>query len=336
MFCSPPLERCGASVNSLVCYCALIDLRKCPTIPVLATLGITLNSTALPSGSRLSDPPFKFSGNFENPFLFAQPGVECSQRISSVRRLPVWSNGKMLDLISVWGEEAVQSQLRANRRNYDTFGQISRDMMESGHDWDALQCRIKVKELQNAYRKVRQANRRSGAAPATCRAYKELDVILGGDPTSTLSTTMDTSEPSSTRQEEEHQSGSEGAEVEEDIPRSKVSARTWAMCLHRFLGRATVVPVPVRLTCPRHYAVRGRGTIAAHRQAAYGPGRKPHCSRRPSLASQVNLSNKIPSRMNSCGKCEDSVQYRGPVPLLALPKAQKPRGLYSREPISHA
>ncbi|XP_073160663.1 zinc finger and SCAN domain-containing protein 29-like isoform X2 [Lepidochelys kempii] len=136
------------------------------------------------------------------------------------RRTPAWSNGEVLDLISVWGEEAVQSQLHSSCRNYDTFGQISRDMMERGHDRDALQCRVKVKELRNAGCKAREANRHSGAAPATCHFYKELDVILGGDPTSTPSTTMDTSEPSSTRWEEEEQSGSEGAEAEEDTPES--------------------------------------------------------------------------------------------------------------------
>nr|XP_048708994.1 zinc finger protein with KRAB and SCAN domains 2-like [Caretta caretta] len=92
--------------------------------------------------------------------------------------------------------------------------------MERGHDRDALQCRVKVKELRNAYCKTCEANSRSGAAPATCRFYKELDAILGGDLTSTLSTTMDTSEPSSTRQEEEQQSGSEGAPAEKDTPAS--------------------------------------------------------------------------------------------------------------------
>nr|XP_048698144.1 uncharacterized protein LOC125633079 [Caretta caretta] len=140
------------------------------------------------------------------------------------RRSQVWSNGKVLDLISVWEEEAVQSQLCSSRRNYDTFGQISRDMMERGHDQDALQCRVKVKELWNAYRKACEANRRSGAAPANSRFYKELDTILGGDPTSTPSTTMDTSEHGPTRQkeeeEEEEQSRSEGAEAEEDTPAS--------------------------------------------------------------------------------------------------------------------
>ncbi|XP_074805493.1 uncharacterized protein LOC141985363 [Natator depressus] len=135
------------------------------------------------------------------------------------RLSPVWSNGGVLDL-SVCGEEAVQSWLCSSRRNY-TFRQISRDMMERGHDWDALQCRIKVKELQNAYHKVREADRHSGATPITCRFYKGLDAILGGDPTSTLKTIMDTSESSSTRQQQqEEESRSEGAEEEEDTPAS--------------------------------------------------------------------------------------------------------------------
>ncbi|XP_074828894.1 uncharacterized protein LOC141999414 [Natator depressus] len=91
-------------------------------------------------------------------------------------------------------------------------------MMKRGHDRDALQCRDKVKEMRNTYRKAHEAKRCSGAAPLTCRFYKELNAILVGDPTSTPRTTMDTSEPSSTRKEEE--SGSEGPEEEEDTPES--------------------------------------------------------------------------------------------------------------------
>ncbi|XP_043399079.1 zinc finger and SCAN domain-containing protein 29-like [Chelonia mydas] len=141
---------------------------------------------------------------------------------SRTRRSPVWSNGEVLDLISVWGEEAVQSQLCSSRRNYDIFGHISRAMLERGQDQDTLKCRVQVKELWNAYRKAQEANSSSGAAPATCHFYKELDAILGDDPTSMLSTTLDTSEASATRQEEEEQqqSGSEGALVEEDTSES--------------------------------------------------------------------------------------------------------------------
>ncbi|EMP39046.1 Zinc finger and SCAN domain-containing protein 29 [Chelonia mydas] len=184
------LQKCSTSVDALVFYCAVIGLQKYPTMSVLATLVITLNSTALPSGNTL-----------------------------------VWSNGEVLDLISVWREEAVQPQLCSSQRTYDIYGQISRAMLERGHDRDLLPCRVKVKELWNAYRNAREANSCSGAAPATCCFYKELDAIFGGDPTSMPNTTMDTSEASATRQEEEEeeeqqQSRSEGAPAEEDTTES--------------------------------------------------------------------------------------------------------------------
>ncbi|EMP42609.1 hypothetical protein UY3_00074 [Chelonia mydas] len=65
-------------------------------------------------------------------------------------------------------------------------------MIERGHDWDTLQYRVKVKELRNAYHKTREANRCSSAAPMSCRFYKKLDVILSGDPTSTVKAPVDT------------------------------------------------------------------------------------------------------------------------------------------------
>ncbi|EMP28090.1 Zinc finger and SCAN domain-containing protein 20 [Chelonia mydas] len=107
------------------------------------------------------------------------------------RRSPAWSNAKLLDLISIWGEEADQSQLRSSPRNYDTYGQISRYMTKRGQDWDTLQCRVKVKELWNAYHKAQEANCSSSAAPTSCQFYKELDAILD-DFTSTVKATVDT------------------------------------------------------------------------------------------------------------------------------------------------
>ncbi|XP_073164541.1 uncharacterized protein [Lepidochelys kempii] len=66
-------------------------------------------------------------------------------------------------------------------------------MIERGHHQDTLQCRIKVKELRSVCHKAREANRLSSAALTSCRFYKELDAILGGDPTSTAKATVDTS-----------------------------------------------------------------------------------------------------------------------------------------------
>ncbi|XP_074917353.1 uncharacterized protein LOC142045990 [Chelonoidis abingdonii] len=134
------------------------------------------------------------------------------------KQTPAWSNGELLDLISVWGEEAVQSQLHSSCRNYNTYGQISRAFLERGHDQDALQCRVKVKELWSPYCKAREGNCRSSAAPTTCRFYTELDTILGGDPTTTPRTTMDTSERG--EEEEKEESKSEGTGVGGDTPES--------------------------------------------------------------------------------------------------------------------
>ncbi|XP_050802589.1 zinc finger and SCAN domain-containing protein 20-like [Gopherus flavomarginatus] len=129
------------------------------------------------------------------------------------RRAPAWNSSELQDLISVWGEEAVQAQLRSSRRNYDTYGQISQSLLIRGHEQDALQCTVKIKELCSAYCKAREGNRRSGAAPTTCRFYKELDAILGCDPTANPRSTMETSE--------QGEVGSQATEVEGDTPESQ-------------------------------------------------------------------------------------------------------------------
>ncbi|KAM7176319.1 uncharacterized protein RBU57_002065 isoform 2-T2 [Macrochelys suwanniensis] len=108
---------------------------------------------------------------------------------SCSKQSPAWSTAELFNLISVWEE----SELCTSRSNFDTYGQIACSLQEKGYDWDTLQCRAKVKELRKAYHKAREANCRSGAAPQTCRFYKELVGILGGDPTSTAKSTVDIS-----------------------------------------------------------------------------------------------------------------------------------------------
>ncbi|XP_065414969.1 uncharacterized protein LOC135973818 [Chrysemys picta bellii] len=58
-------------------------------------------------------------------------------------------------------------------------------MMERGHNRDSDQCRVKVKELRQAYQKTKEANGRSGSEPRTCRFYAELHAVLGGAATTT-------------------------------------------------------------------------------------------------------------------------------------------------------
>ncbi|XP_065444360.1 uncharacterized protein LOC135982296 [Chrysemys picta bellii] len=58
-------------------------------------------------------------------------------------------------------------------------------MKDRGHNRDAQQCGVKIKELRQAYHKTREANGRSRAEPQTCRFYAELHAMLGGAATTT-------------------------------------------------------------------------------------------------------------------------------------------------------
>ncbi|XP_073186239.1 uncharacterized protein [Lepidochelys kempii] len=89
------------------------------------------------------------------------------------------------DLIAVWGEEPVLSELRSSFQNAKTFVKISQVMKDRGHNRDRKQCCVKLKELRQVYQKTREANCCSGSEPQTCHFYDELHAILGGSATTT-------------------------------------------------------------------------------------------------------------------------------------------------------
>nr|XP_048696962.1 uncharacterized protein LOC125632570 isoform X1 [Caretta caretta] len=96
------------------------------------------------------------------------------------KRAPAWTEREVRDLIAVWGEESVLSELRSSFRNAKTFVKISQGMKDRGHNRDPKQCRMKLKELRQAYQKTGEANSRSRSEPQTCHFYDELHAILGG------------------------------------------------------------------------------------------------------------------------------------------------------------
>ncbi|XP_050794024.1 40S ribosomal protein SA isoform X2 [Gopherus flavomarginatus] len=67
---------------------------------------------------------------------------------------------------------------------------------------------------------AREGNRRSGTAPTTCRFYKELDAILGCDPTANPRSRMESSEQGEVGEGVED-AESEATGVEGDIPESQ-------------------------------------------------------------------------------------------------------------------
>ncbi|XP_074810059.1 myb/SANT-like DNA-binding domain-containing protein 7 [Natator depressus] len=107
------------------------------------------------------------------------------------KRAPAWTKQEVLDLIAVWGDESVLSELRSKRRNAKIFEKISKGMKDRGYNRDPQRCHMKLKELRQAYQRTREANSRSGSEPHTCRFYDELHAILGGAPTTTPALCLD-------------------------------------------------------------------------------------------------------------------------------------------------
>ncbi|XP_065428541.1 SRRM2 protein homolog rsr-2-like [Chrysemys picta bellii] len=138
------------------------------------------------------------------------------------KRAPAWTVREVLDLIAIWGEDSVLAELRSKRRNAKTFEKISKGMMERGHNRDSDQCRVKVKELRQAYQKTKEANGRSGSEPWTCRFYAELHAILGGAATATPPVIVDSGSGivSSATPEDSADGGEEEEEEEEELAES--------------------------------------------------------------------------------------------------------------------
>ncbi|EMP33582.1 Zinc finger and SCAN domain-containing protein 29 [Chelonia mydas] len=107
------------------------------------------------------------------------------------KKAPAWTEWEVLDLIVVWGEESVLSELRSKRRNAKTFQKISEAMRDRGYNRDATQCHVKLKELRQAYQKTKESNGCFGTELQTSCFYAELHAILGGATTTTPPLSVD-------------------------------------------------------------------------------------------------------------------------------------------------
>ncbi|EMP37429.1 hypothetical protein UY3_05410 [Chelonia mydas] len=106
------------------------------------------------------------------------------------KRAPAWTEQEVRDLIAVWGDESMLSELHSSFQNAKKFVKISQGMKDRGHNRDRKQCRVKLK-LRQAYQKTREANGRSRSEPQTCRFYDELHALLGGSATTTPTVCFD-------------------------------------------------------------------------------------------------------------------------------------------------
>ncbi|XP_050776418.1 myb/SANT-like DNA-binding domain-containing protein 2 [Gopherus flavomarginatus] len=191
------------------------------------------------------------------------------------KRAPAWTAQEIVDLITIWEEDSVLTELHSKRRNEKIFEKISKAMMEKGHSRDSVQCRVKVKELRQAYQKTKAANGKSRSGPKTCRFYTELHAILGGCATTTPPLSMDSevgvvistmAENSAEGEDEE-----EEEEEEDDLAAStqhSVSPNSQEL----FVTQTELPSQPSQATSPDSEAMEA--TSAAHFSSLPTPSRR--------------------------------------------------------------
>ena len=65
-----------------------------------------------------------------------------------------WTTEETRALVGVWGQANVQSKLDGVTRNRSIYARISKELDEVGYEKAWQQCRTKIKNLTQKYRKV--------------------------------------------------------------------------------------------------------------------------------------------------------------------------------------
>lgn len=73
---------------------------------------------------------------------------------SSLVMAASWTTEEIRALVSVWGQESIQSELEGVQRNRTIYQRIARELKDQGYDKTWKQCRTKIKNLTQKYRKV--------------------------------------------------------------------------------------------------------------------------------------------------------------------------------------
>ena len=65
-----------------------------------------------------------------------------------------WSTDATRALVSIWSQESFQSELDGVNRNRTIFERIAKELRAKGYEKTWQQCRTKIKNLTQRYRKV--------------------------------------------------------------------------------------------------------------------------------------------------------------------------------------
>ena len=93
-----------------------------------------------------------------------------------------WTEEEVYELIDVWSDDIIQSQLEGSQRNQHVYKKISQKLQEKGYErtWD--QCRQKMKKLRKDYKDVVDNNGETGRKRKTFKYFDEIDAVLGCRP----------------------------------------------------------------------------------------------------------------------------------------------------------
>ena len=110
-----------------------------------------------------------------------------------VVKIANWTEGEMLCLIRLWGEDSIQAQIEGCRRNREVFARLAGQMREEGYDRTGDQCREKIKKMKADYRKIKDNNSVTGKARRSTKVFEAMDGVLGHRPATCPPVVLDTS-----------------------------------------------------------------------------------------------------------------------------------------------
>ncbi|XP_070594065.1 uncharacterized protein [Erythrolamprus reginae] len=96
-------------------------------------------------------------------------------------RAPIWSETETRDFLALWGELLILRWVENRPPNSDIYEDLSAQMIARGHDRNASQCRNRARDLKRSYRRAKDAQIYTGTEPVSCRYFRELDQMFGGD-----------------------------------------------------------------------------------------------------------------------------------------------------------
>lgn len=89
-----------------------------------------------------------------------------------------WSEEEALNLISVWGTDSVQAQLRTSKRNKYIFVKVALELSAMGYSRSADQCREKLKKMKGEYRK-RKSSQEDGTVRKHWKFMDAMERVMG-------------------------------------------------------------------------------------------------------------------------------------------------------------